>query len=106
MEVLNELKPGLDEKVYENALVLELADRGHKVQQQVRFPVRYKGRDVGTMVPDVIVDEQVIVDAKVVSNFNQSHMAQMVGYLAVTGLRLAVLLNFKEARLKWKRVVR
>ena len=106
MEVLNELKPGLDEKVYENALVLELADRGHRTQQQARFPVQYKGREVGTMVPDVIVDEQVIVDAKVASDFNDSHIAQMMGYLAITGLRLAILLNFKEAKLKWKRVVR
>lgn len=44
MEVLNTLKPGLDEKLYENALVIELRDRGHVVDQQKRFPVEYKGQ--------------------------------------------------------------
>ena len=58
------------------------------------------------MVPDVIVDDQVVVDAKVVSDFNETHMAQMVGYLAITGLRLAILLSCKDAKLNWKRVVR
>jgi PD-(D/E)XK nuclease superfamily protein len=47
-----------------------------------------------------------IVDAKVVSAFNDTHTAQMIGYLAITGLELALLLNFKSARLEWKRVVR
>ena len=49
---------------------------------------------------------EVIVDAKVVTAFNDSHIAQMTGYLAITGLRLAILLNFKSARLEWKRVVK
>jgi GxxExxY protein len=48
----------------------------------------------------------VIVDAKVAADFNKSHVAQMIGYLAITGLELALLLNFKEAKLAWKRVVR
>jgi GxxExxY protein len=106
MTVLNELKPGLDEKVYENALVIELKALGHRVEQQKAFTVEYRGRQVGQLIPDLIVDECVIVDPKVVSDFNDTHMAQMTGYLAVTGLRLALLLSFKEARFKWKRVVR
>ena len=106
MEVLNELKPGLDEKLYENALVIELRDRGRKVEQQKRFPVRYRGHLIGTLVPDIIVDELVVVDPKVVSAFNENHMAQMIGYLAKTKLDLALLLNFKHARLEWKRIVR
>lgn len=52
------------------------------------------------------MNEAVIVDTKVVSSFNDSHVAQMTGYLAITGLRLALLLNFKSAKLDWKRVVR
>ena len=106
MEVLNHLKPGLDEKVYENALALEVQERGCTVEQQTRFPVRYKDHLVGTLVPDMIVDNLVIVDAKVVSEFNESHVAQMIGYLAITGLKLAILLNFRNAQLEWKRVVR
>lgn len=105
MVVLNELKPGLDEKLYENALVIELRERGHKVEQQQRFPVHFKGHLLGTLTPDLIVDELIVVDPKVVTAFNESHIAQMIGYLAKTGLKLAILLNFKYAKLEWKRVV-
>jgi len=106
MAVLNELKPGLDEKLYENALVIELRERGHSVNQQKTFMVKYKGHEIGTLIPDLIIDDLVIADSKVVSVFNETHMAQMTGYLALTGLRLALLLNFKYVKLQWKRVVR
>ena len=106
MTVLNTLRPGLDEKLYENALVIELRKRGLQAQQQVQFPGHYDGQLIGTLVPDLIVDELVIVDPKVVSAFNDNHMAQMLGYLNITNLELALLLNFKNAKLAWKRVVR
>ena len=106
MDVLNELKPGLDEKLYERALVLELQRRGHTVDVQRRFPVFYHSELIGDLVPDLIVDNLVVVDPKVVAAFNEAHIAQMVGYLAISGLELALLLNFKSARLDWKRVVR
>ena len=106
MTVLNVLKPGLDEKLYERALVIELVKRGHKVEQQKQFPVHYDGQLIGTLVPDLIVDDIVIADPKVVTNFNDTHLAQMLGYLNITDLRLALLLNFKNAKLDWKRVVR
>jgi GxxExxY protein len=106
MRVLNTLKPGLDEKLYENALVIELRKRAHHVDQQKAFTVFYEGELIGTLVPDIIVDDLVIVDPKVVTAFNDTHLAQMTGYLAITGLQLALLINFKFAQLGWKRVVR
>lgn len=106
MKVLNTLKPGLDEKLYENALVIELTRYGHRVEQQKSFPVHYEGQLIGTLVPDLIVDDLVIVDPKVTSAFNDTHVAQMTGYLAITNLQLALLLNFKFSRLTWKRIVR
>ncbi|QEG37186.1 GxxExxY protein [Bythopirellula goksoeyrii] len=105
MKVLNTLKPGLDEKLYERAMAIELKKRGHRVEQQKEFPVHYDEELIGTLIPDLIVDDLVIVDPKVVSAFHDTHMAQMLGYLAITNLRLAILLNFKHAELKWKRVV-
>lgn len=105
MVVLNTLKPGLDEKLYENALVIELVKRGHLVEQQKAFPVYYEGQLIGRLVPDLIVDGLVIVDPKVAETFNESHLAQMLGYLSITGLGLALLINFKHARLEWRRVV-
>jgi len=106
MTVLNTLRPGLDEKLYENALVIELRKQGHSVAQQRSFPVYYDEQLIGTLIPDLIVDEAVIADPKVVSTFNDTHLAQMLGYLNITELRLAMLLNFKHSRLEWKRVVR
>jgi GxxExxY protein len=106
MTVINVLKPGLDEKLYERALVLELRALAHQVEQQKIFPVLYRGQTIGSLVPDMIVDGQVIVDPKVAEAFHESHLAQMLGYLAITDLKLALLLNFKHARLQVKRVVR
>jgi GxxExxY protein len=106
MCVLNALKPGLDEKVYENALVVELKERGHTLEQQKSFPVYYRGVLVGRLVPDLIMDGIVVIDPKVAAAFTESHLAKMLGYLAITGLELAILLNFKESKLTWKRVIR
>ena len=106
MDVLNELKPGLDEKLYERAMVIELKHRGHSVSVQSSFPVSYRGELIGNLIPDLIVDDAVIVDPKVVSCFTDTHVAQMIGYLNITSLDLALLINFKNARLEWKRVLR
>lgn len=106
MTVLNELKPGLDEKLYERALVIELRKRGHRVDQQKEFPVYYDGQKIGVLIPDLLVDDLVVCDPKVVTAFNDTHVAQMLGYLNITGLKLALLLNFKNAKLGWKRIVR
>jgi GxxExxY protein len=106
MEVLNSLKPGLDEKLYERALAIKLQRRGHRATIQSQFPVFYDGQQIGTLVPDLIVGDAVIVDWKVVTSFSDTHVAQMIGYLNISGLRLAILLNFKNARLDWTRVVR
>jgi len=106
MEVLNELKPGLDEKLYERAMIIELKRRGHVASVQRSFLVAYRGEIIGNLIPDLIVDDAVIVDPKVVACFTETHVAQMIGYLNITGLDLALLINFKNSRLEWKRVLR
>lgn len=106
MKVLNTLKPGLDEKAYENALAIELRKRGLQIEQQRRYNVYYEGELVDTLVPDLLVGGRVIVDPKVTEEFTSTHVAQMTGYLAITQCRLAILLNFKHADLRWRRVVR
>lgn len=105
MTVLNTLKPGLKEKAYENALVIELRKRGHTVEQQRVFDILYDGILVDTLIPDLIVNGKVIVDPKCVTEFTDTHYAQMIGYLSITKLRVAILFNFKEAKLRWKRVI-
>ena len=64
-----------------------------------------RGQYIGKLIPDLIVDGKVIADPKVITAFNETHIAQMLGYLNITGLDVAILLNFKEAKLGWKRVV-
>ena len=103
--VLYELKPGLHEKIYERALLIELQERGLCTNCQKVFPVNYKGNCVGELIPDLVINELVIVDPKVVKAFAEEHVAQMLGYLAITGLHVALLLNFKYASLQVKRVV-
>jgi GxxExxY protein len=106
MDVLNEPRPGLDEKLYERAMIIELKRRGHTLSIQKTFPVSYRGELIGNLIPDLIVDDAVNVDPKVVVCFTDTHIAQMIGYLNITGLDLALLLNFKNVRLEWKRVLR
>ena len=106
MDVLNELNPGLDEILYERAMVIELRRQGYTVAVQNSFSVFYRAELIGTLIPDLIVDNSVIVDPKVVSALTDTHIMQMIGYLNITELELALLLNFKNARLDWKRVVR
>lgn len=105
MEVHNQLRPGQDERIYERALEVEFELRGIKFASQQQYPVLYKSVPIGTFIPDFVVEDTVIVDPKVVAEFNDAHIAQMLGYLAITQLPLALLLNFKTAKLEWKRII-
>ena len=104
--VHKELRPGLDEKFYERALCIEFAEMGINFDQQKRFPVEYKSRFLGNLIPDLVVEDSVIVDPKYVDSFTPAHEAQMLGYLSITGLDVALLLNFKTWPLGKKRIVR
>jgi GxxExxY protein len=104
IRVLAQLKPGLEEKLYENALVIELAKLGLQPEQQKSFPVHYDGKFIGKLIPDLIVSD-VVVDAKVVTVFTPDHVAQMLGYLNITSLPLGLLLNFRYRKLQIKRVI-
>jgi len=104
MRVLNTLRPGLDEKLYERALGIELRKVGVRCESQRQHDVYYDGQLIGTLIPDLIIEGRLIVDAKVVTDFNDSHVAQMLGYLNITGIKTALLLNFKYAKLEIKRV--
>src|SRR5436190_20873572 len=87
-------------------MIIELKSRGHTVSIQRAFPVFFRGELIGNLIPDLIVDDAVIVGPKVVACFTDTHLAQMLGYLNIRGLDLALLLNFKDARLESKRVLR
>ena len=105
MEVLNTLGHGLLEKPYENALVVELQQQGILYKQQPRFDVVYKGVKVGEYVPDLIVFDKVVVDTKVIEKITDHEIGQVLNYLKITEMKLGVVLNFRRARLEWKRIV-
>ena len=72
---------------------------------QVSFPVRYKGACIGEYYADMVVDGRLIVELKCVESFAPEHLAQTINYLRCSGLKLALLLNFRRPKLEWKRVV-
>ena len=100
IEVHRHLGPGLLESVYESALCIELATAGLSLKRQVGIPLHYKGILISEHRPDLIVDEHVIVEVKSVERFDSVHMAQVLTYLRVAGLRTGLLVNFNSALLK------
>jgi len=104
-DVLNEIGHGLNEKLYENALVVEFKLRSIAFDQQRRFPVLYKTVQIGEFVPDLIAFSTVIVDAKVIDRITDHERGQMVNYLRIAKLRVGLILNFKHARLEWERII-
>jgi GxxExxY protein len=105
-EVSNTLGAGFVEKLYERALVSELALRGISVQSQVVYPVSYKGRVIGEYTPDLLVEDRLIVELKCVDRFAPTHLAQCLSYLHASGLPLALLLNFQHAKVQCRRIRR
>lgn len=93
------------EKVYENALALELSKSGLFVERQKKFPVRYEGTAVGDYQADLVVARKVIVECKATSNLDPAHEAQLINYLKASGLRVGLLLNFGRAKLQYRRMV-
>ena len=104
-QVMTELGHGFVEKVYENALAIELTEAGFQVEQQRRFAVRYAGKVVGEFAADLIVEETVVVELKAVSALDRAHQAQCLNYLRASGLKICLLLNFGGPALQIRRIV-
>ncbi len=104
-EVHKELGPGFLESVYEKALLLELTNRGMKVDVEKVFDLTYKGKKVGTHRLDLIVEDKIVVELKTVERFAPHHTAQLLSYLKASGHRLGILVNFSKAKVESRRVV-
>ena len=102
--VSNTLGCGFLEKVYENALAIELRSRGYEVQQQAPLEVRYKEEIVGIYSADLVVNGQVVVGLKAVRALDVVHRAQCMNYLRASGIRTGHVLNFGLPRLDELRV--
>lgn len=106
MHVHNSLGPGLREKPYENALMIALKNKNLRAESQRAFPILYCGQPVGDCIPDITVSGDFLVEVKSVDVIGDNEVAQMLNYLRIAVLKVGLIINFKNAKLEWQRVVR
>src|SRR5690349_11567153 len=104
-EVSNTLGAGFLEKVYERALLRELALRGISAIAQASFGVVYKGQSVGEYFADILVEDVLVVELKCVDRLANEHTAQCLNYLRASGRSVCLLVNFQRPKVEWKRIV-
>ena len=103
--VANILGFGFLEKVYENALAVELRGLGLKVEQQKSISVFYKGVNVGDYIADLMIEDTVLIELKSVKTLSDIHKAQLLNYLTATKKSVGLLINFGSPRVEIKRVL-
>ena len=103
--VSNRLGAGFLEKIYENALAIELKKSDLSVLQQAPIKIHYDGTIVGEYLGDLVVEQEVLVELKAVRAFDDIHTAQCLNYLKATGLTVCLLMNFAKPRVEIKRIV-
>ena len=104
-QVSNVLGSGFLDKVYENALALDLRKLGLSVAQQHSIQVKYEGQIVGEYLADILVNDSVLVEVKAVRKLDEIHMAQCMNYLRATGVRVCLLINFGSPKVEIKRII-
>ena len=104
-EVANGLGCGFLEKVYENAMRIELQRAGLQVRRQHPIPVTWRGEVVGDYCADLLVESLVIVELKAVKALDDVHLAQCLNYLKATGIRVCLLINFATPKVEVRRIV-
>ena len=104
-EVANTLGAGFLEKVYQRALIRELALRGVRATANVSFAVNYIGHLVGQYFADILVEDALVVELKCVERLANEHTAQCLNYLRASGRTLCILVNFQRPKVEWKRIV-
>ena len=106
MEVHKTLGGGFLEAIYQKALAYEMRLRKIPFEEQVRMAVYYKGELMGDYVADFLVDGKVVVEIKATAGLSSAHIAQTLHYLAATGNKVGMLLNFGGKSLEYRRVVK
>lgn len=92
--------------MYQNALIFELRDAGHKGEPEKEIIVRYRNVVIGTFIADLVVDDTLIVENKAVQKLAIAHEIQLVNYLTATGINEVLLLNFGAQKLEFKKKFR
>ena len=104
-KVARTLGYGFLEKVYENAMVLELRKIGLMVKNQFPISVFYEGKVIGEYFADLFVESSVIVELKTVSEIAPIHKAQLLNYLRATKIKTGLLINFGASKVEVKRLL-
>ena len=104
-DVWDELGPGHLEKVYQKALGIALARRNLAYTEQIHYPLKFKGELVGKGILDFLVEEKVILEIKKNDVFSKPNIEQVLNYLKLSQLKLAILINFGKSGIKTKRIV-
>ena len=105
MEVHKILGPGFTEKIYEEAVIREIAQRSISFERQKLIEVSFKGDKIGEFRLDIVVDNKIILELKAVAELNSTFEAQLFSYLKATNLKLGILINFGKKKLEQKRIV-
>ena len=103
--VSNSLGSGFLEKVYENALAIELRKNKLSYQQQSPVKVRYDGIIVGEYVSDLVFESKVLIELKACKAIDDTHVAQCLNYLKATSLQLGLIINFGRSKIEIRRLV-
>ena len=103
--ISNTLGAGFLEKIYQNALVIELSRAGLTAEKEKAITVCYKGKIVGEYFADILVNQQIIIETKAAQTLNDIHQAQLLNYLKATNLPLGLLINFGTPKVQIKRMV-
>ncbi|MDR2863444.1 MAG: GxxExxY protein [Puniceicoccales bacterium] len=102
--VLNTIGPGLDSKIYENCMMIELAKQGLRFEYQRKVDVVYSGKKVGVVTLGVIVNDILLVDCRSAAFFNETDFSENISYLKLTQIPMVLMLNFKFGKLQWKKI--
>ena len=103
--VHNTLGAGFLEKVYANALAIEMHAHHIPFNVEVALKVEYRGSVVGDYIADIIADQRVLVELKASAALDSVHVAQVLNYLRASGIRVGLLLNFGRPKLEYRRLV-
>jgi GxxExxY protein len=102
MRILNELGHGLREKTYERALCVEMDHLGIQYDQQKRYPVLYRDIKIDEYIPDLEVENVLLLDTKVVPKIGDIEIGQMLNFLKISHKPIGLIQNFKHPKLEWR----
>ena len=103
-EVMKELGPGFLERIYKNALLITMKEKGLQVETEKPFEVVFRNKVIGRYSADLVVEKAVMVELKCCESLVREHQAQLFNYLKVSGIPIGLLINFQRRKLEYQRL--